>query len=76
MNGRNFIVVDVTDELVSKRQFQVLALANVGFGGKEIARRLGIGEETVKEHKARIFKKFGVNKIGKACAIAREAGLL
>ena len=76
MIDRKFIVVDVTHTVVSKRQFQVLQLANEGRCGKDIARRLGIGLESVKEHKERIFRKMGVRNIGQACAVARAAGLL
>ena len=76
MIDRKFIVVDVTHTLVTKRQHEVLQLANEGRCGKDIARRLGIGLESVKEHKSRIFRKMGVNNIGQACAVARAAGLL
>ena len=76
MIERKIIVLDVTHTLISKRQHDVLKLANEGRCGKDIARRLGIGLESVKEHKGRIFRKLGVDNIGQACAAARAAGLL
>ena len=76
MIERKFIVVDVTHTLVTKRQHEVLLLANQGKCRKDIARELGIGLESVKEHLSRAYRKMGATSAGQACAIARSVGLL
>jgi DNA-binding CsgD family transcriptional regulator len=74
--NRKFIVVDVTHTIVTKRQHDVLRLANDGKNRKQIARELGIGTETVKTHLERAYRLMGATNARQACAIARAAGLL
>jgi DNA-binding NarL/FixJ family response regulator len=45
---------------LSAQQTRVLSLVAHGLTAKEVARRLGISQKTVEEHKARIFKRLGV----------------
>jgi DNA-binding NarL/FixJ family response regulator len=45
---------------LSAQQTRVLSLVARGLTAKEVARRLGISQKTVEEHKSRIFKRLGV----------------
>lgn len=51
----------IYDSSLSRRQSQVLDLILQGMNNKEIARRLNITPNTVKNHVARLFDKFNVN---------------
>lgn len=46
--------------LLSEREHGIAALVRGGLSNKEIAHRLGISDETVKKHLARIFRRLGV----------------
>ncbi len=61
----------VTD-LLSEREKQVLRLAAAGLANKQIARRLGISESTVKVHIGNIFRHIGVRDRTSAALWARE----
>ena len=63
--------IDLTD-----REQQVLEAAALGERNKEIAKRLGITERTVKAHLTSIYNKFGVDSRAAAVAIAAQRGLL
>jgi NarL family two-component system response regulator YdfI len=63
--------IDLTD-----REPQVLEAAALGERNKEIARRLGITERTVKAHLTSIYNKFGVDSRAAAIAVAAQQGLL
>ncbi len=58
------------------REQQVLEAAALGERNKEIARRLGITERTVKAHLTNIYNKFGVDSRAAAIAVAAQRGLL
>jgi DNA-binding NarL/FixJ family response regulator len=45
---------------LSERELQVLRLAAAGLANKQIARRLGISESTVKVHIGSVFRRIGV----------------
>jgi DNA-binding NarL/FixJ family response regulator len=45
---------------LSRRQMEVVALVRAGLANKEIASRLNLSEQTVKNHVHRIFRKVGV----------------
>ena len=47
---------------LTRREAEVVALLNEGFSNKEIARRLGIMEDTVKKHLQSVFGKLGVRR--------------
>jgi DNA-binding NarL/FixJ family response regulator len=56
----------------SDREKQVLRLAAQGLANKQIARRLGISESTVKVHIGSIFRRIGVRDRTSAALWARE----
>ncbi|GAB3112234.1 response regulator transcription factor [Streptomyces calidiresistens] len=61
---------------LSAREREVLGLVAEGLGNPDIARRLFIGEATVKTHLARIFVKLGVDDRTRAVTRALECGIL
>jgi NarL family two-component system response regulator YdfI len=63
--------LDLTD-----RELEVLTAAAEGERSKEIARRLGITERTVKAHLTNIYNKLGVDSRAAAVAVAARRGLL
>ena len=60
---------------LSEREREVLALVGSGCSNKEIARRLGISERTVKGHMTSIFRELGVFDRVQAALWAREHGI-
>lgn len=62
---------DVKDAL-TPREAQVVAHLREGFTNKEIARRLGIMEDTVKKHLQGVFAKLGVHR--RALVVLRPTG--
>lgn len=61
---------------LSNRERDVVRLVAAGATNREIARELGIGEETVKTLLARAYSKLGVRRRAEAVAAAHERGLL
>lgn len=61
---------------LSPRECQTMALLADGCSTKEIARRLGISEGTVKTHRKKIHEKLGVTNRSQAIARARELLIL
>ncbi|MCU0625631.1 MAG: helix-turn-helix transcriptional regulator [Gemmatimonadaceae bacterium] len=61
---------------VTPREHEVLALMADGLTTREMATRLGVSENTVKTHTARLFEKLGARRRTQAVQAAREAGLL
>ncbi len=61
----------LTDQL-SDREKQVLRLIAAGLANKQIARRLGIAESTVKVHTGNIFRRIGVTDRTSAALWAKE----
>jgi DNA-binding NarL/FixJ family response regulator len=47
--------------LLSKREKQVVILVSEGMSNREIARKLGLSEHTVKNHLFRVFERLGVS---------------
>jgi DNA-binding NarL/FixJ family response regulator len=66
----------VANEPLSPREVTVLGLVGVGLANKEIARRLGITEETVKAHMKSIFAKLGVGDRTHAVTEALRRGVM
>jgi DNA-binding NarL/FixJ family response regulator len=60
---------------LSPREREVLRLVAEGFANKQIARRLGISEKTVKSHLTRIFQTIGVTGRTQAALWAERSGL-
>lgn len=61
---------------VTDREMEVLLAAARGERNKEIARRLGITERTVKAHLTNIYNKLGVDSRAAAVAVAARQGWL
>lgn len=57
---------------LSPRELEVLALVGQGMANKQIARRLGIAERTVKAHLTNVFQAIGVADRTAAALWARE----
>jgi DNA-binding NarL/FixJ family response regulator len=57
---------------LSDREKQVLRLVAAGLANKQIARRLGIAESTVKVHTGNIFRRIGVTDRTSAALWAKE----
>lgn len=63
------------DELTD-RERDVLACLGEGLSNQQIARRLLIGEATVKTHVSRVLGKLGLQSRVQAAILAQEAGLV
>jgi DNA-binding NarL/FixJ family response regulator len=59
-------------EGLSVRETQVLRLVSAGLANKQVGRRLGISERTVKAHLGRVFRHLGVGDRTSAALWARE----
>jgi DNA-binding NarL/FixJ family response regulator len=59
-------------EDLTPREEEVLRLVGQGLANKQIARRLGIGERTVKAHLTSVFQRLGVTDRVQAALWARE----
>lgn len=59
-------------ENLSPREAEVLALVATGLANKQVARRLGISERTVKAHLTAVFQQLGVTDRTQAALWARE----
>jgi RNA polymerase sigma factor (sigma-70 family) len=57
------------------REEEILRLLATGDSNREIGRRLGVSEQTVKNHVANIFRKLQVNDRTKAALLAVKLGL-
>jgi DNA-binding NarL/FixJ family response regulator len=53
---------DEEPDTLTRREREVAALVCHGFANKEIARRLGLAEGTVKTHLSKIFEKLGIQR--------------
>jgi len=60
---------------LTDRERDVLACLGEGLSNHQIARRLGIGEATVKTHVSRVLTKLDVRSRVQAAMIARDSGL-
>ncbi|NMD56078.1 MULTISPECIES: response regulator [Tsukamurella] len=67
---------DVADlSALTERERDVLAGLGDGLSNQQIARRLDIGEATVKTHVSRVLMKLGVQSRVQAAVIAAQSGL-
>jgi len=57
---------------LSVRETQVLRLVASGLANKQVGRKLGISERTVKAHLGRVFRQLGVADRTSAALWARE----
>ncbi|HWU15827.1 MAG TPA: response regulator transcription factor [Caulobacter sp.] len=70
------IAMHVLDDGLSEREVTVLKLVAIGKANKEIARELGISEETVKGYLKGIFTKLGVSDRTHAVTVAARRGII
>jgi len=63
---------DASGVTMTDRERQVLLLVSDGLANKQVARRLGISERTVKAHLTNIFQRLGVRDRTQAALWARE----
>ncbi len=75
-HARGPVPIPGTDEVLSKRELEVLAQVAAGASNREIATRLFISEPTVKSHLTRILRKLAASSRTHAVARARELRLL
>jgi DNA-binding NarL/FixJ family response regulator len=61
---------------LSARELEIVGLVADGMANKQIARRLGISEKTVKNHLTKIFSVLGVNGRTEAAIWAARNGLI
>jgi DNA-binding NarL/FixJ family response regulator len=64
------------DDELSEREREVLVLLASGLANKQIARRLGISEKTVKAHLTHVFRRIGVSDRTQAALWAERNGFL
>lgn len=62
-------------EMLSDRERDVLGLICEGRDGAEMAKTLGLSENTVRNHTASLYRKIGVNRRTAAVIWARERGI-
>ena len=60
---------------LSEREREVLTLVVEGYANKQIARRLGISDKTVKAHLTNVFQRIGVSDRTQAALWAERHGL-
>jgi FixJ family two-component response regulator len=60
---------------LTERERHVMLLAVEGLLNKQIARRLGIKERTVKEHRGRVMKKMATQSIAQLARLCERAGI-
>ncbi|MDP9484663.1 MAG: response regulator transcription factor [Actinomycetota bacterium] len=70
----DFDAPDPAENLLSRREEEVLRLAARGAGNKEIAGSLHLSETTVKRHLSNVYDKLGVNTRGEAVSRAVSEG--
>lgn len=64
------------NEVLTKREIEILRLVAEGLFNKEIAYKLSISEKTVKNHVSNIFKKIGVSDRTQAAVYAIKNGIV
>ncbi len=75
IHERNFLSNSI-DEILTKREIEVLKLLTEGLFNKEIAYNLAISEKTVKNHVSNIFKKINVSDRTQAAVYAIKNNLV
>lgn len=64
------------NELLSKREKQVLLLVDSGYTSDQIAGRLSISRHTVSRHRQEILAKLQVKNSPEACRVAKSLGII
>ena len=68
-------VSPAADAFYSERELAMLGMVIAGASNKEIARRFGVQEVTVKYHLSRLYRRMGVSNRAQAVASAVHAGI-
>jgi FixJ family two-component response regulator len=63
-------------KLLTAREMEVFALVVTGMLNKQIAAALGIGEKTVKVHRARVMEKMRARSVAELVRLADEVGVI
>jgi FixJ family two-component response regulator len=63
-------------ERLTAREMEVFALVVTGMLNKQIATALGIGEKTVKVHRARVMEKMGAGSVAELVRLADAVGVI
>ena len=61
---------------VTKREIEALALIGIGLDNREVARKLGVSVNTVRNHVYNIMQKFGANSRAHAIILAAQNGII
>jgi FixJ family two-component response regulator len=60
---------------LTRREFEVMTLVVTGMLNKQIAKRLGITESTVKVHRGRVMTKAGVVSVAELTRLCERSGI-
>jgi FixJ family two-component response regulator len=63
-------------KLLTPRESQVFALVVTGMLNKQIAAELGVGEKTIKVHRARVMEKMRAGSLAELVRLADGAGII
>jgi len=63
-------------KLLTAREAEVFALVVTGMLNKQIAAELGIGEKTVKVHRARVMEKMRAGSVAELVRLADAVGVI
>jgi len=63
-------------KMLTAREMEVFALVVTGMLNKQIAGALGIGEKTVKVHRARVMEKMRAGSVAELVRLADEVGVI
>jgi FixJ family two-component response regulator len=63
-------------KILTSREMEVFALVVTGMLNKQIASALGIGEKTVKVHRARVMEKMRAGSVAELVRLADEVGVI
>jgi FixJ family two-component response regulator len=63
-------------KMLTAREMEVFALVVTGMLNKQIAAALGIGEKTVKVHRARVMEKMRAGSVAELVRLADEVGVI
>ncbi len=82
--GRRYLPPEVAQEIalhavyepLSEREIEVLRHVGIGQANKDIAKALGVTEETVKAHLKNVFTKLNVKDRTKAVTLAAKRGII
>jgi DNA-binding NarL/FixJ family response regulator len=61
---------------LTQRERDVLECLGEGLSNQQIARRLGVGEATVKTHVSRVLTKLDLRSRVQAAVLAKDAGVV